>query len=129
MRTRLHPIARGWRRLGATTLGLVVAGGALLLPAQDAPTLGSVNPVAVAVPAADVLDVAFTGGTATDRAQGLAPTTWGTPGYATEPAIGHDILTVDGSTTRSPSTSPTSGAGSPPASPSSASSGSTPPCR
>ncbi|WBB70789.1 LamG-like jellyroll fold domain-containing protein [Micromonospora sp. WMMD812] len=96
MTTRLHPIARGWRRLGATALGLVVAGGTLLLPAQDAPTLGGVNPVALAVPAADVLDVAFTGGAATDRAQSLAATTWGAPTYTTDATFGHDLLTVDG---------------------------------
>ncbi|MFD0788160.1 LamG-like jellyroll fold domain-containing protein, partial [Micromonospora azadirachtae] len=51
---------------------------------------------AVTVPAADVLDVAFTGGTATDRAQSLTPTTWGAPSYTTDATVGHDILKVDG---------------------------------
>ncbi|MEV4808500.1 LamG-like jellyroll fold domain-containing protein [Micromonospora avicenniae] len=97
MTTRLHPIARGWRRFGATALGLVVAGSALLLPARDAPTPAT-SPVAnaVTVPAPDVLDVAFTGGTATDRAQNLTPTTWGAPSYATDATVGHDTLKVDG---------------------------------
>ncbi|MFU8851530.1 LamG-like jellyroll fold domain-containing protein [Micromonospora sp. SL1-18] len=105
MTTRLHPIARRWRRLSASTLGLAVVGGTLLLPAQAAPTLvGNVATsavtgqaaTAVTVPAADVLDVAFANGTATDRAAGLTATTWGDPSYANDAAFGHDILQVDG---------------------------------
>ncbi|MCW3815891.1 DUF5011 domain-containing protein [Micromonospora sp. DR5-3] len=90
MTTRLHPFVRRWRRLSATALGLAMAGGALMLPAQAAPTS------AVTVPAADVLDVAFTGGATTDRAQSLTPTIWGAPSYATDAAFGHDLLKVDG---------------------------------
>ncbi|MFE9653221.1 LamG-like jellyroll fold domain-containing protein [Micromonospora sp. NPDC006431] len=90
MTTRLHPFTRRWRRLGAAALGLAMAGGALMMPAQAAPTS------AATVPAADVLDVAFTGGATTDRAQGLAPTTWGAPSYTTDAAFGHDLLKVDG---------------------------------
>ncbi|MER5336624.1 LamG-like jellyroll fold domain-containing protein [Micromonospora sp. NPDC002717] len=95
MTTRLHPYARRWRRLSAAALGLAVAGGALMSPAQAAPTLLGTSQAAT-VPAADVLDVAFTGGTTTDRAQGLAPTTWGAPSYATDAEFGHDLLKVDG---------------------------------
>ena len=51
---------------------------------------------AVTVPAADVLDVAFTNGTATDRATGLPAKTWGAPTYTTDPVFGHDILKVNG---------------------------------
>ncbi|MEV0157004.1 LamG-like jellyroll fold domain-containing protein [Micromonospora sp. NPDC050686] len=98
MTTPLHALARRWRRLGAATLGLALAGGALVLPAQAAPTsTGAAGASqAVPVPAADVLDVAFTGGTSSDRAQRLPATTWGAPRYATDAAFGHDILTVDG---------------------------------
>ncbi|MBY8872357.1 DUF5011 domain-containing protein [Micromonospora sp. PLK6-60] len=102
MTTPLHALARRWRRLGAATLGLALAGGALVLPAQAAPTstgaalTAAGTRQAVAVPAADVLDVAFGGGASTDRAQGLPATTWGAPAYATDAAFGHDILRVDG---------------------------------
>ncbi|MEO3742553.1 LamG-like jellyroll fold domain-containing protein [Plantactinospora sp. B5E13] len=98
MATRPHPVTRGWRHLGATALGLVVAGGMLMLPAQDAPTSANLHPAAsaVTVPAADVLDVSFGGGAATDRAQGLAPTTWGAPSYSSDATLGHDIMKVDG---------------------------------
>ncbi|MEU3452897.1 LamG-like jellyroll fold domain-containing protein [Micromonospora sp. NPDC006766] len=106
MTTRLHPIARRWRRLSASALGLAVVGGTLLSSAaQAAPALVSnvakvaaTNQAApaVTVPAADVLDVAFTNGTAIDRATGLPAKTWGAPTYTTDPVFGHDILKVNG---------------------------------
>jgi len=65
-----------------------VAGGVLLVTAQAAP--------AATVPDADVLDVVFTDGAATDRAQNLPATTWGSPSYGTDAAFGHDVLKVDG---------------------------------
>ena len=88
-----------------TALGLTVAGG-LLLPVPTATAspgavaASALTPAAreasVTVPAADVLDVAFAGGTTTDRAQGLAATTWGAPTYGNDAKLDREILTVDG---------------------------------
>ncbi|WP_340539592.1 Ig-like domain repeat protein [Nocardioides sp. GXZ039] len=55
------------------TLGSATSSAAAPDPAEPAP-----------LPAADLLDVDFDGATATDRAQGLPRTEWGTPTYTTD---------------------------------------------
>jgi hypothetical protein len=49
-----------------------------------------------AAPKADVLDVDFADGTATDRAQGLVLTRLGDPQIGKEEALGRDVATLDG---------------------------------
>lgn len=99
---------RPWRRLALAAVGLAVATGSLtptpVSQAAPAPVGAPSAPAPAAaaeVPAADLLDADFAGGTASDHAQGLPATTWGTPTYATDPELG-DILRVT-----SPESAPT----------------------
>lgn len=94
---------RAVQRSALATVAVGALAGGLIAPSQAAvptPAAAAVPqapaaPAAadVAVPAADVLDADFEGGTATDRAQGLATQAFGTPTYATDPDLG-DILQV-----------------------------------
>ncbi|TYL50080.1 DUF5011 domain-containing protein [Nocardioides sp. BGMRC 2183] len=92
-----------WRRtvvagLSASLAAALTAGGLLATPATAAPITAPAAPEEVTVPAADLLDVDFADGTATDRAQGLALTEWGTPTYADDPDHGGILqVTADGS--------------------------------
>ncbi|WP_231123048.1 Ig-like domain repeat protein [Nocardioides sambongensis] len=51
---------------------------------------------AVTVPDADILDVDFADGTATDHAQGLTMKTWGTPVIEEDTALGRQVGVFDG---------------------------------
>lgn len=92
---------RRLRRLALPALGLTVAAGSLLAAPSDAarPDLARLAApaaaAAVAAPTPDILDVTFEGGQAADRAQSLAPITYGAPAYATDPKQG-PTLRVDG---------------------------------
>jgi hypothetical protein len=85
---------RAWRRAATTAVALGVVGGGLAAPAIAAPVDDTGRARAAAsAPAADLLDVDFAGGTATDRAQALPATAWGAPAYASDPDLG-EVLRV-----------------------------------
>ncbi len=101
---------RGLARLVAATLGLALTGTMVLgTPGQAAPTTDPSPTTKAApaadtqatadVPAADILDVDFAGGRATDHAGDVPARTWGAPTYATDTDVkesGADILRTDG---------------------------------
>ncbi|HEY4267953.1 MAG TPA: InlB B-repeat-containing protein [Galbitalea sp.] len=55
-------------------------------------------PVGASVPSADLLDVDFADGTPKDNAQNLAVTPVGTPTIASDPTLGKDVATFNGTT-------------------------------
>ena len=73
--------AAGVLTLGLASAGIVTAPAAL---AAETP-----------IPKADILDVDFADGTPTDRAQGLASTTWGAPVIGADAALGKNAATFD----------------------------------
>ncbi|HWJ08909.1 MAG TPA: LamG-like jellyroll fold domain-containing protein, partial [Nocardioides sp.] len=86
-----RPHRRGLRVLASSLLGLsVAAGGLLVAPSQAEPAAA-----AVAAPTPDVLDVTFAGGVPADRAQSLAPVTYGAPTFGTDAKQGA-TMSVDG---------------------------------
>lgn len=96
------PHAKRFRsRLAATVAALSLSAAGLLAapteaaPAPEASAPTSATQAAAEIPAADVLDVSFAGGTPVDEAQGLTGTAYGAPTYGTDPELG-DVMTVDG---------------------------------
>lgn len=88
-----RPHRRRLRVLAASVLGLsAVTGGLLAAPSQAEPLTAA---AALAAPTPDVLDVTFDGGHAADKAQSLAPVTYGAPTFGTDAKQG-PTMTVDG---------------------------------
>lgn len=66
------------------------------LDADEVGALAAEWDTSLPVPAADVLDVDFADGTPTERAQGLAVKTFGSPTIARDNALDRDVATMDG---------------------------------
>ncbi|GAA1911460.1 LamG-like jellyroll fold domain-containing protein [Nocardioides hwasunensis] len=85
------------RRMLAATSAVAVAGSLLaIVPAALAPATLAPATAAAPLPVADVLDIDFADGTATDRARGLAPTLFGDPELVADAARARTAYAFDG---------------------------------
>jgi hypothetical protein len=96
--SRIRSAAHRLQRSGGTkAIGTLLAVFALLAGCVVAlPTAASA--AAVTVPAANILNVDFAGGTPVDQAQGLTETTVGAPTIGTDTTLNKDVATFDGKT-------------------------------